>query len=80
MKKIKKGIVFSNDIERILKGVNALDYQYDKVPSGKMIQEVREDFARQVNGIFDAVTIVLEEEMMQVNDLIQGDYPHCIFG
>ena len=30
MEQIKKGIVFSNDIERILKGNNALNFSYEK--------------------------------------------------
>ena len=29
MRKIKEGIVFSNDIERILKGNNALNFNYN---------------------------------------------------
>ena len=80
MKTIKNGIVFSNDIERILKGLNALDFQYEKMPSQKTIDDVRSDFEKQVNRFFNSVSIVSEEEMVQVNNLIGGEYPHRIVG
>ena len=41
MKKIKKGFVLSEDIERILNGINAFDYKYDAVPNSKIIENVR---------------------------------------
>ena len=80
MKTIKKGIVFSDDIERILKGVNAFDYQYGKIPTTTEINDLRRDFKRQVDGYFDSVSILSEDEMLQVNNLIGGEYPHCIVG
>lgn len=78
MKTIKKGIVFSNDIKRILCGINSLDYQYEVIPNDSIIKRVREDFEKQVNDIFNnEVTIITEEEMLQVNHLIDSEYPHC---
>lgn len=48
MKKIREGIVFSNDIERILKGNNALQFKYlDNgliIPSSNYIEVLRKDF------------------------------------
>ena len=80
MEKISKGIVFSEDIKRILNGVNAFKFKYSFKPSNSVISEVREDFRRDVNNIFDEVVIISEEDMMRVNDLIGGGYPHRNFG
>ncbi len=78
MKEIKKGIVFSDDIKRILKGINAFDYQYDSIPEDYVIETIRKDFQLDVNKIFNNnVTIISEEEMLKVNELIGGEYPHC---
>ena len=77
---IKEGIVFSDDIKRILNGINALDYKYDFIPNNYVINSLRVDFKSNVNKIFkDNVTIISEEEMMKVNNLIGGEYPHCYF-
>lgn len=80
MEKISKGIVFSEDIKRILNGVNAFKFKYSFKPSDSVISEVRDDFRRDVNNIFNEVVIISEEDMMRVNDLIGGGYPHCNFG
>ena len=78
MKKINKGIVFSDDIKRILSGRNAFDYKYDFIPNDSIINTMREDFNFEVNKIFNGnVVIISEEEMMEVNNLIGGEYPHC---
>ena len=78
MEKIKNGIVFSYDIKRILNGINAFDYKYDFIPSDSVIKIMREDFEKEVNRIFrNNVIIITEEEMLQVNNLIIGGYPHC---
>ena len=78
MREIKKGIVFSNDIKRILNGVNAFDYKYQFVPSDGVIDTIRDEFKRDVNEIFNGnVTIVSEEDMLKVNEFIGGEYPHC---
>lgn len=77
MKEIKKGIVISNDIERILNGINAFDYKYDFIPNSGIISDVREDFRKNINSIFDNVTIISEEEMLEVNKFVGGEYPHC---
>ena len=77
MKKINKGIVFSNDIEMILNGQNAFDYQYEAIPSPGFISGIRKDFCEEVNKIFNGnVTIIPEEAMQEVNRFITGDYPH----
>ena len=80
MEKISEGIVFSEDIKRILNGVNAFKFKYDFKPSDDVIREVRDDFRREVSTIFDRVVIISEEDMMRVNDLIGGGYPHRNFG
>ena len=78
MKKINKGIVFSDDIKRILNGRNAFDYKYDFIPNDSVINTMREDFNFDVNKIFSGNTVIIsEEEMMEVNNLIGGEYPHC---
>lgn len=76
MKEIKKGIVISYDIERILNGINAFNYKYGVIPNAKLIKEVREDFEKDMKRIFDT-TIIEEDEMLEVNKLIGGEYPHC---
>lgn len=86
MKKIEKGIVFSNDIERILKGNNALEFSYEKkgiiIPNIGFLESLRIDFKKDVNKIFEgAVTILSEEEMLcniynSIADIL-GRYPHC---
>lgn len=78
MNKIKDGIVFSYDIEKILNGTNAFDFEYEFVPNDTIIKNLREDFEKDVNKIFNnKVTIIKEDEMMSVNNLIGGEYPHC---
>lgn len=78
MKKINKGIVISDDIKRILNGINAFDYKYDVIPNDSVIDTIRTDFKQQTNKIFNnEVTIISEDEMMEVNYFIDGSYPHC---
>ena len=65
MKKINKGI----DIYPYLDYFNTND---------SVINTMREDFNFDVNKIFSGnVVIISEEEMMEVNNLIGGEYPHC---
>ena len=80
MKKIESGIVFSYDIKRILSGVNSYDFDYKVEVSENIIKGLRKYFYYQVCMMFNSVTIVTEEEMLKVNNLIGGEYPHCIFG
>ena len=87
MEEIKKGIVFSNDIEWILKGNNALKFSYENngmiIPESGFILKLRENFRSDVRRIFnDQVVILTEEEMFysifeQIKDVI-GRYPHSI--
>lgn len=78
MIEITKGIVFSDDIQRILNGINAFDFKYDFIPSSEFIKELRRDFKRDVNKIFNGeVTIISEDEMLGINDLVRWCYPHC---
>lgn len=77
MKTIKKGIVFSNDIQRILNGTNAFDYQYDAIPSQSTIENLRQSFQKDTKKIFnEEVRIITEDEMMGINNLVGGEYPH----
>ena len=81
MKEIKKGFVYSEDIKRILDGVNSFDYKYDAIPSIDKIESVRYDLKKQFNQIFNnQVTVVTEDEMLMVNSFIGGEYPHCNIG
>lgn len=81
MKNISKGIVFSDDIKRILSGVNAFDYKYDFIPNDAVVEKLRNDFKKDVDKIFNGnVTIITEDEMLKVNNLIGGEYPHCYVG
>ena len=86
MKKIKKGIVFSNDIERILNGYNSINYSYNKqgiiIPNKNFIENLRKDFTTTVNKIFTNTSIISEEEMLtsiykSISPFL-GKYPHCI--
>lgn len=88
MEKIKNGTVFSNDIEYILKGNNALDFNYQNngmiVPNSSFIKELRDWFKTDVNKIFNGKVVILSEEEMlssiysSISDII-GRYPHNIF-
>lgn len=85
MKKIKKGIVFSNDIQNILKGYNAINYSYGKngmiIPQTQFIENLREDFSNTVNKIFNGNTTTITEEEMKysiessIQDVL-AMYPH----
>ena len=48
MIKIKDGFVVSEDIKRILDGINAFDFKYDFIPSGETIKDQRDDFKRNI--------------------------------
>ncbi len=86
MIKIKKGIVFSYDIERILKGKNALDYDYKKsnieIPTSSFIRNLRENFEEDTKKIFKDVVVISEDEMLDglyfAIKNVEGRYPHCI--
>lgn len=87
MKKIEKGIVFSNDIERILKGKNGLEFSYQNkgltIPSSSFLETLRSDFKSDVNKIFEnKVTVISEEDMLNsiynvISDVF-GRVPHYI--
>lgn len=89
MKKLESGIVFSNDIERILQGKNALNYSYERngliLPEKGFIKRLRDDFKKDTNMIFNGQSIVIEEEDMlsSMQEAIQDVYgrvPHRIIG
>lgn len=81
MKKISNGIVISNDIKRILDGVNAFNYNYNVEVEDNVIDNMRGDFRKNISRIFDGnVSIISEDEMLEVNNLIGGEYPHRNFG
>ena len=78
MKEIDKKIVFSYDIKRILNGINAFDYKYDGIPSEDIINDLRNNFKLEANKIFNNnIAIIYEDEMLAINNLIGGWYPHC---
>ena len=81
MKEIKEGIVYSDDIELILKGYNNLDYNYNGIILPSNLDELRKDFLEITKGIFSKVTIISEEEMISSMSLVIRDvlgiYPHC---
>lgn len=86
MKIIKNGIVFSNDIQRILDGYNAINYSYNQngmvIPSQNFIENLRQDFNTTVNKIFTKATTITEEEMLtsiykSISPFL-GRYPHRI--
>ena len=87
MKKVESGIVFSNDIERILKGNNALNYSYEKngliLPEKGLIKKLRDDFKKDTNLIFNGQSIIIEEDEMMssmqesISD-VYGRVPHHI--
>ncbi len=87
MKKIEEGIVFSNDIERIMKGNNALNYSYEKqgmvLPNKDFYEMLRKDFYNKTSAIFNGcIDIISEEDMLNglltcINDVYER-YPHCL--
>ena len=87
MKIINEGIVFSNDIKRILNGYNAINFSYNQqgmiIPNNSFIENIRKDFNNTVNTIFNKTTIIDESEMLESLNLsispFLGRYPHCIF-
>lgn len=82
MTKIIDGIVYSNDVLRIMNGNNPYNFKYSDngiiVP--KEIKDLEKDFERDVNGIFNnKVTIIEENEMLEsiynsIDDVL-GVYP-----
>ena len=89
MEKIKRGIVFSNDIEYVLKGNNALDFNYENagmvIPSSLLIKDLRAWFKNDVNEIFKGQVVILSEEEMLSSlyfsiSSVVGRYPHSITG
>ena len=85
MKKINDCIVFSDDIERILKGNNALDFNYEEkgmiIPSINFIDGLRNSFKKNVDKIFNNKTLIITEDEMLESLLestkdIYGRYPH----
>ena len=79
MKELKEKIVFSNDIKEIIDGKNAFDFKYNVKLEDKVFEDLRKSFKEEVEKIFKDVRIITEDEMKKVNNLISGDYPHCIF-
>ena len=84
MKRIDNGIVFSYDINRIMEGQNALGFSYnDKgliVPNANQIQNLRDDFEKDVNRIFEGKVTILSENDMDsyLNDSIENDLDYPI--
>lgn len=89
MKKINDCIVFSDDINKILEGNNALNFKYKErgiiLPSEAFIEDLRLDFKKDVDKIFDNKTLIISEDAMEVSldtcliDVFRR-YPHSFFG
>ena len=76
MREINSGIVFSDDIKRIFNGINAFDFRYKYIPSDSTFRYVRNDFKKDTCKIFNNdVTIVSEDEMLEVNNLFDRNIP-----
>lgn len=88
MIKVEEGIVFSNDIYRILQGQNALDFDYSAngliIPTKEQIEFLRADFEKDVRTIFNNKVTIFSEEQMEdfLSTALDNvrEYPHCIFG
>ena len=88
MIKVEDGIVFSNDIYRILQGQNALDFNYAAnglgIPSREQIEFLRADFEKDARRIFNNKVTIFSEEQMEgfLSSALDSvkEYPHCIFG
>ena len=87
MKVIEKGIVISEDINRILNGNNALSYNYNEkgilVPNKSVIRDIRKDFKKDLKKIFDCTVIVSEDDITEsMKNLVHkhaGTYPIISF-
>lgn len=89
MKKINDCIVFSDDINKILEGNNALNFNYQEkgivLPSSSFIKDLRLDFKKDVDKIFKNKTLIISEAEMDeslencLKDVF-GRYPHSFFG
>lgn len=88
MKTIDNKIVFSNDIKRILKGKNSLNFNYEikgiQTPDNIIFDYVRKNFEEETKKIFNnQVEIISEEEMQEnINLSIKKylcQYPHRVF-
>lgn len=85
MKTINQGIVFSNDIQNILNGYNAINYSYTNnnliIPNKNFIESLRQDFQNTVNKIFNRNTTIITEDDMKYSiqsslQDIESRYPH----
>lgn len=82
METIRDGIVFSNDINRILNGKNALDFNYNNIgiPDHSAIESVRFDFKENVCRIFNGKVRIISElemisSMLEAMSDVYGKYP-----
>lgn len=85
MKELENKIVFSEDINLIMKGRNAFNFNYEdnniSVPSESFIKDLRINFEEIIQKIFDKnYYIVKEDEAFNyLNDLsMKESCPHCI--
>lgn len=79
MKKIENGIVFSEDIELILNGNNALNYSYKDngiiIPDKTFIKNLRMDFYKLAKLVYNTnIVIVTEQEMIDAMNNIVNEY------
>ena len=78
MKKIENGIVFSEDIELILNGNNAYNFNFEergiKIPDKTFIKNLRIEFKNLCKLVYGIdIVIVTEEEMIEaMNNIIKS--------
>lgn len=68
MEEIKKGVVFSNDINLILNGKNSLNYNYKEngiiIPMDNFIRDLRDDFKRISKRTYGDDVVIIDEYAM----------------
>ncbi len=68
MEEIKKGVVFSNDINLILNGKNSLNYKYNEkgiiVPTDSFIRDLRDDFKKISKRTYGDDVVIIDEYAM----------------
>ena len=68
MEEIKKGVVFSNDINLILNGRNSLNFKYNEngiiVPTDSFIRDLRDDFKKISKRTYGDDVVIVDEYAM----------------
>lgn len=84
METVEKGIIFSYDIDSIMKGKNALKFNYNEngllVPDKTIIENVRRDFEKDAKNTYNTDVVIVSEEEMKYYmnkfiDMYRGYFP-----